>query len=217
MVEPYFRNDNGNSPPVVKLDPKGPELKGPPHGPAQALTATVGQPLTLTLYATDKGNTISQQDQNAAPAPAATATGAARGGRGAAAGRGARGTATAQAPAADDGAAGVPDVPGTAARGGRGGRQDPIRVTWYKHRGPAGDTVKLDPVSPMVVADAEVEKMFEKPGDYTGKATTNATFTEPGEYWLRAQINDASGNGGGGDQCCWSNVLIKVNVRAAAR
>ena len=63
QIEPFFRNDTGNSPPVVKLDPKGPELKGPPRGVAQTLSATVGQPLTLTLYATDKGNTISQQDQ----------------------------------------------------------------------------------------------------------------------------------------------------------
>ena len=63
QIEPFFRNDTGNTPPVVKLDPKGPELKGPPRGVAQTLTATVGQPLTLTLYATDKGNTISQQDQ----------------------------------------------------------------------------------------------------------------------------------------------------------
>jgi hypothetical protein len=52
--------------------------------------------------------------------------------------------------------------------------------------------------------------MFAKLGDYSGKATTTATFSATGEYWLRAQINDATGNGGGGDQCCWSNVLIKV-------
>ena len=89
-------------------------------------------------------------------------------------------------------------------------------MTWYKHRGPAGDTVKFDDATPMVAADPEVVKMFEKPGDYTGKAITKATFSEGGEYWLRAQINDATGNGGGGDQCCWSNVLIKVNVQAAA-
>ena len=242
QIEPFFRNDTGNSPPVVKLDPKGPELKGPPRGVAQTLSATVGQPITLTLYATDKGNTISQQDQfgtatgtspaNAAAAPADTTAARGAAGRGAAGGttgnagrggtaRGARGTAAGTAPAVDpdpaanDGAA-VPDVPGAATARGARGRQDPIRVTWYKHRGPAGDTVKFDDATPMVAADPEVVKMFEKPGDYTGKATTKATFSEGGEYWLRAQINDATGNGGGGDQCCWSNVLIKVNVQAAA-
>src|SRR5262245_35227164 len=217
MVEPYRRNDTGNTPPVVKLDAKGPELTGPPHGLAQTLTAMVGQPLTLTLYATDKANTISQQDPSAPPATRVAAIAAARG-RG---GRGTAATATDDpAPAQDsaDNAAGAPDSPAAGGRGtARGGRQDPIRVTWYKHRGPAGDNLKFDSTTPMVVADAEVVKMFEKPGDYTGKAITKATFSEAGEYWLRAQINDATGNGGGGDQCCWSNVLIKVNVQAAAR
>jgi hypothetical protein len=169
QIEPYLRNDTGNTPPVVKLDPMGPEFKGPPRGPATTLTAVVGKPLTLTLYATDKGNTISQ-DQSAVPAEPVAAR-------------------------------------------GRGGRQIPVQVTWYKHRGPAGESLKFDPVAPMLVADAEAAKLFEKPGDYTGKATTTATFNEAGEYWLRAQINDATGNGGGGDQCCWSNVLIKVNVK----
>jgi hypothetical protein len=173
MVEPFLRNDTGNSPPVVKLDPNGSEFTGPPREPAKILTATVGQPVPLTLYATDKGNTINPQDPSTLPAAAAA------GSRGA----------------------------------GRGGLQDPIRVTWYKHRGPAGDTLKFDPVTPRVVADADAAKMFAKPGDYSGKATTTATFSAPGEYWLRAQINDATGNGGGGDQCCWSNVLIKVTVR----
>lgn len=221
MVQPYLRSDTGNSPPVVKLAPNGPELTGPPHGPAQTLTATAGQPLTLTLYATDKGNTISQQDQfGTAGADSANASR----GTGTAAGRGAgargRGAAASNAPPpaqepTTDGAA-VPDVPGTTtARGARGAR-GPIQVTWYKHRGPAGDTLKFDPATPMVAADAEVVKMFAKPGDFTGKATTTATFNAPGEYWLRAQINDATGNGGGGDQCCWSNVLIKVIVQAAA-
>ena len=46
-----------------------------------------------------------------------------------------------------------------------------------------------------------------------GKAETTATFKQPGEYWLRAQLNDSSGNGGGGDQCCWSSILVKVNVK----
>ena len=203
----------------------------------------MGQPLTLTLYATDKANTISQQDQfgpTTGTSPAIWRLPPTRRPRAGllVVGRPAaqqvpreeavphaelRGAAVGAAPAVDqdpaaanDGAA-VPDLPGAAtARGARGGRQDPIRVTWYKHRGPAGDTVKFDTATPMVATDAEVVKMFEKPGDYTGKAITKATFSEGGEYWLRAQINDATGNGGGGDQCCWSNVLIKVNVQGAA-
>ena len=47
----------------------------------------------------------------------------------------------------------------------------------------------------------------------TGKTTTTAVFSVPGEYVLRAQANDVSGDGGGGFQCCWTNVHVKVIVR----
>jgi hypothetical protein len=29
---------------------------------------------------------------------------------------------------------------------------------------------------------------------------------------LRAQGNDVTGEGGGGFQCCWTNVIVKVTV-----
>jgi len=45
------------------------------------------------------------------------------------------------------------------------------------------------------------------------EATTTATFSAPGEYVLRAQVNDDSGDGGGGEQCCWTNALVRVNVK----
>jgi hypothetical protein len=45
-----------------------------------------------------------------------------------------------------------------------------------------------------------------------GKASTTAKFGAPGEYILRLQANDASGDGGGGFQCCWTNVHVKVTV-----
>ena len=43
-------------------------------------------------------------------------------------------------------------------------------------------------------------------------ATTTATFSTPGDYIVRLQANDVSGEGGGGFQCCWTSVLIKVAV-----
>src|SRR5437762_10343548 len=46
-------------------------------------------------------------------------------------------------------------------------------------------------------------------------AATTATFSTPGEYILRAQANDASGDGGAGFQCCWTNVHVKVTVAPA--
>ena len=45
------------------------------------------------------------------------------------------------------------------------------------------------------------------------QAETEAWFGQPGEYWLRAQVNDRSGDGGRGEQCCWTNAHVKVNVR----
>ena len=44
-------------------------------------------------------------------------------------------------------------------------------------------------------------------------AIERATFSAPGTYWLRAQVNDSSGNGGGGDQCCWTSARIRVTVK----
>jgi hypothetical protein len=43
--------------------------------------------------------------------------------------------------------------------------------------------------------------------------TSTATFAAPGEYLLRVQANDESGEGGGGFQCCWTNAYVKATVR----
>jgi len=40
-----------------------------------------------------------------------------------------------------------------------------------------------------------------------------ATFSAAGEYLLRVQANDESGEGGAGFQCCWTNTYVKVTVR----
>ena len=46
-----------------------------------------------------------------------------------------------------------------------------------------------------------------------GRATTTVTFSAQGDYVLRAQANDVSGDGGNGFQCCWTNALVKVAVK----
>jgi hypothetical protein len=69
-------------------------------------------------------------------------------------------------------------------------------VSWSKFRGPGA--VTFDSARP--APDAE------------GKATTTAKFAAPGDYILRAQANDSTGEGGGGFQCCWTNVHVKVTV-----
>ena len=82
---------------------------------------------------------------------------------------------------------------------GRGGPPPAPVLSWSVFRGPAG--VKFDPVRPMVNR-AE-----------NGKATATATFSAPGEYILRLQANDSSGDGGGGFQCCWTNAHVAVTVK----
>ena len=85
---------------------------------------------------------------------------------------------------------------GNISRMGRGGQ--PVTLTWFKHQGPG--RVTFEPPTPRVGAD--------------GRATTSATFSEPGDYVLRVRANDASGLATAGHaQCCWSNAFVKVIVR----
>ena len=73
----------------------------------------------------------------------------------------------------------------------------PANIVWSKFRGP-GD-VTFENARPTVDAN-------------DGKTSTTAKFSAPGEYILRVQSNDASGDGGGGFQCCWTNAHVKVTV-----
>ena len=45
------------------------------------------------------------------------------------------------------------------------------------------------------------------------KISSAATFSTPGEYVVRVQANDESGEGGAGFQCCWTNAYVKVVVK----
>jgi hypothetical protein len=86
--------------------------------------------------------------------------------------------------------------------GGRGGPPPPpITVSWSKFRGTGAVAFEKD--------KPEVQEA-------DGKASTTATFTEPGEYILRAQVNDTTGEGGRGFQCCWTNAHVKVTVTPGA-
>jgi hypothetical protein len=141
-VSPFKEEAQGNTPPVLKFDPKGPSFQGPPVGIATSLSAAVGQPLTLTVWAAD--DAVIDPDRKAG--------------------------------------------------------ESPVTISWSQFRGPAEVTF----------ANAK------PPVDKTdGRATTTATFKAPGEYVLRAQANDVSGEGGGGFQCCWTNALVRVTVGPA--
>ena len=80
---------------------------------------------------------------------------------------------------------------------GRGGTPTVATVSLHKFRGPGAvtfDKLRL----PVTTQGAQV--------------TANATFSEPGEYMLRVQANDESGEGGAGFQCCWTNAYVKVTI-----
>jgi hypothetical protein len=83
----------------------------------------------------------------------------------------------------------------------------PVTVTWSKYRGPGNVTFTKE--------RPDVEKIERKDSTaaFNGKATTSATFSEPGEYVLHVHANDYSGEGGGGFQCCWTHAQVKVTVQ----
>lgn len=73
-----------------------------------------------------------------------------------------------------------------------------VSATWSKFRGPG--------------AVAFAEGRARVVVDPSGVAKTAATFASAGEYLLRVAGNDASGEGGGGFQCCWSSTFVRVTV-----
>ena len=154
VVEPFKDAALGNTPPVLKFEPKGGAFQGPPKGISRSLTARMSDPLPLTVWVTD----------DRIRTPEALARQGGPGGRG------------------------VPPPP-------------PITVTWSKFRG--NGSVAFDKDRPPV-------------DETDGKASTTATFTEPGDYILRAQANDTTGDGGRGFQCCWTNAHVKVTVSPGA-
>jgi hypothetical protein len=139
-IQPFKDAAQGNTPPVLKLDPQGPAFQGPPIGIPVSRAATTGRPLTLTLWASDDGKTDPSQKPT----------------------------------------------------------DTPLTVNWSQFRG-FGTVTFGSPRPPVDKAD--------------GHATTTVTFSAPGDYVLRAQANDVSGDGGSGFQCCWTNVLVKVAVK----
>ena len=82
----------------------------------------------------------------------------------------------------------------------------PVRVYWSMYRGPAAVTFDNENPPSDVLAGGGVNVPFK------GKATTTAKFRTPGDYVLQVTANDYSGEGGGGEVCCWTTALVKVTV-----
>ena len=199
----HFKNPaTGNEPPVVKFAEDGPTSTGPPRGIMQTLTGVPYGPVELKFWAADQKATY---DPEEGLSPAARSRGRngdpARGGD-AARGRG-RGRGD-DSPVAIIGSQVITAGGGRGAAAGRGGANQPdIRITWHKHRGPGEITYDTD----------EIRLQNNGDPNLFVEAKTNAYFSDPGEYIMRAQVNDQTGNGGGGDLCCWTNVFVRVNIK----
>jgi hypothetical protein len=78
-----------------------------------------------------------------------------------------------------------------------------LLVHWHKYRGTGA--VTFAPARVPVATGGDASKVVE--------ASTTATFAAPGDYVLRVQISDESGESGGGDQCCWTTAHVQVTVK----
>jgi hypothetical protein len=192
-IDFYKNTANGNEPPRIKFAAAGPEIFGPPvQRFVQTLSAAVGQPLPLVAWAADQPPTMHTEEGGPPPPPTRTARPddqepppAIIGGR------------------VFAGGLSAPAPPGGGAASRSAERRGDFRVIWKKYRGP-GDVKIADDVLPLV-NEGDASRFVE--------ARTTATFSAPGEYWLRAVVNDSSGDGGGGDQCCWTTAHVVVNVK----
>jgi len=156
QISPFI-DATHNTPPVISFqsfDEGGPSVQGPRTLVASE-QATVGSPLSLTVWAADD-NVVS---------------------------------------------------PGTRAP------KVPVSITWSMFRGPG--TATFSPNRPTVekVEGQKLEGKMPSNTTFAGKAVTTVTFSEPGEYVLQVTANDASGDGGGGFQCCWTVAKMKVSVK----
>jgi len=183
ILSPFRDPGNGNKAPVLKFDPAGAASNGPPQGLAASLKARQRTLLDeLDELAGRHGLHLTAPVTVLLDVPGSAAMAGVR----------------ANLPSALGGEPG-----GFAGRGNRTPANSEyvspqqLSVTWSRYRGVGN------------VAFANVRPQIARAD---GKATTTATFAAPGEYMLRAQANDSTGEGGGGFQCCWTNAHVKVTV-----
>jgi hypothetical protein len=178
----YKDEANGNEPPRMKFSVNEPMLSGPHVGFAQTLTGSVGQPVPLRLWTSDPP----PLEKNWESIVSAQNRPKPR-------------------PVPPDQVAIVNGqiIGGaSAARGAASAAARPdITVTWRKVRGP-GVVIVTPPRVPLVT-NANRDTVVE--------ALSTATFSEPGEYVLRAQpIEAADANDG---LCCFTFANVKVIVK----
>lgn len=93
----------------------------------------------------------------------------------------------------------------------------PVSITWSMFRGPiVNGQASVATFSNNRPPVEKIEGKMPPKAKFAGKAVTTVTFSDPGEYILQVTANDASGEGGGGFQCCWTNAQMKVSVKPEA-
>lgn len=184
----YKHPANSNEPPVIRFARDGPVMTGPPGGVAQTVSASVGRPVPLTLWASD----VPMQERDVEAELAA------------------RARATSPAARASDAVAivggqviGIGGSRATGAGTAAPEQRPDVTVNWREHRGPARVTF----------ADSRISLVTKGDPNLLLEASTTATFNAPGEYVVRAQVNDTSGDGGGGEQCYWTTAHVRVIVK----
>jgi hypothetical protein len=96
------------------------------------------------------------------------------------------------------------DAKFTSSSGAKPKNLAPISLKWIAYRAPGRVLFSADRPA--------VQRIEGASAAFTGTATTTATFSEPGEYVVLVTVNDYSGEGGSGFQCCWTTGQVKVTV-----
>ncbi len=207
VINPMTEIGIGNTPPTISFDEAGPSVQGPKPIVVER-SATVGEPLNLDVFAADDDKSIgikvlrvvlevgiTSQKSGADTAALAAAV---------------------RAASPDEEAVATPQLLAAAAAAGldadtvaifKGGPS--VTLTWQKYRGPGDVTFS----NPRPKVDAVPGSEIPIKNVFNGKASTTATFSQPGEYILRVIANDSSGPDGGDFVCCWTNAEMKVSVR----
>jgi hypothetical protein len=85
-----------------------------------------------------------------------------------------------------------------------------VGTEWIMHQGPG----MIDFENPIITGRQREEAAREGASGDWAEVTTQATFSEPGDYVIRLRVdNFAAPDTSFGNQCCWSNGYLPVTVR----
>jgi len=91
-----------------------------------------------------------------------------------------------------------------------------LHVKWSMHQGPGKVEFTRHESTPMVEEDEDPprDEMITVPDDEQRTVRVVATFSEPGEYMLRARVDNwRAPDSSDPDNCCWTNGYVRVTVR----